>query len=156
MELKLILKDRVRPIHVIRFYSDSSSSSNKSSPKYRIAKNEIEQWSTILHFIIKETDQKEGYYHAREDEYKQPQIVSESKFERDAIQVQTSVRDENKAFVKAQLLSVLDQVIYKKIVEYSTRKKNVDSLQPNEKPNSYFDDLIERNRKQLIGNQNDE
>lgn len=156
LELKLVLKDQVRPIHFVRFYSDSNTSLNKSSPEYRRAKNEIEQWFTILHFIIKETDQKEGYYHAQEDETKQPQTISESKFEKDEVHVQYPIHDESKALVKAQLLSVLDQVIYKKIVEYSTRKKVVDSLQPNEKPISYFDDLIEKNRKQLNGSQIDE
>ncbi len=158
MELKLIMKDLVRPIQIVRFYTDSNSSLNKNTPEYRRAQNDIEQWFTILHFIIKETDKKEGYNHALEDEFKQPQILNESKLDRDEIpvQVQYSVRDENKAFVKAQLLSVLNQVIYKKIVENSTRKKIDDSPQPNEKSPSYFDKLLEKNRKQLHGEYIDE
>ena len=155
MELKLILKDQVRPIHVVRFYSDINIKLNKNSPEHRKVQGEIEQWFTILRFIIKETDQKEGYYHAHEDETKQPQIISESKFEKE-VHVQYPIHDESKALVKAQLLSVLDKVIYKKIVEYSTRKKVVDSPQSNEKSSTYFDDLIEKNRKQLNGNQIEE
>ena len=103
MELKLILKDQVRPIHTVRFYSDSNSSLNKSSPEYLRAKNEIEQWFTILHFIIKETDQKEGYFHPQENEIEQPQVISEGQFEEEKIQVQYPVHDESKALVKAQL-----------------------------------------------------
>ena len=156
MELKLILKHQVRPIHVVRFYSDININLNKNSPEYRKVQSEIEQWFTILRFIIIETDQKEGYFHAHEDETKQPQIINESKFEKDEVSVQYPIHDESKAFVKAQLLSVLDQVIYKKIVEYSSLKKVVDSPLPIEKPISYFDDLIEKNRKQLNGNQIDD
>ena len=156
MELKLILKDQVKPIHIVRFYTDSNASLNKSTPEYRRAKNEIEQWFTILHFIIKEIDQKEGYFHPQEKEIDQPQIISEGQFEEEKIQVPYPVRDESKALVKAQLLSVLNQVIYKKIVEYSTLKKNDDPPQANENTTSYFDELLEKNRKQLHGNPIDE
>ena len=156
IELKLILKDRVRPIHTVRFYSDTNSSLNKSTPEYQRAKNEIDQWFTILHFIIKENDQKEGYFHPQEKEIEQPQIISKGQLKEDKIQVHYPIHDESKALVKAQLLSVLNQVIYKKIVDYSTLEKNDDSPQPIENSTSYFDELLEKNRKQLHGHPIDE
>ena len=151
MALKLILKDQVRPIHVVPFYTDSNSSLNKDSPEYRRAKNEIEQWFTILHFIIKDTDQKEGYIYAQETEIEQPQFISDAEEKR----IQYPVYDEHKALVKTQLLSVLNQVIYKKIVEYGAVKTDV-SPQPRENATSYFDELLQKNRKQLHGNNIDE
>lgn len=148
--LKLIMKDRVKPIHLIQFYTDSAKSPNKNSVVYQKALKELEHWFTVLHFIMKDIDKMEGYGH--EDKTNNlidvSHTIKSSRIENepDMQKGWATDFDNNKeiTFAKAQLLSVLNQVTYMKLNEGLLLNTDEETKQNPEISTSYFNQLLEK------------
>lgn len=141
IELKIIVNDRVKPIHIIRFYSDPTTSLQKGSAEYHKVQNDVEHWVTVLNLIIKEADKEEGVVH---NDQKGLNKSSTPSSENTTLKELPVEEDEKKIIAKKQLLSVLNQII-------SIKLNNDETIQSIRNTNSYFDQLLEKNKEQLRG-----
>lgn len=144
IELKIIVNDRVKPIHIIRFYSDPTTSLQKGSAEYQKVQNDIEHWVTVLNLIIKEADQEEGVHHNDKNGLNKSNTPSSEITKLKELHVE---KHEKKRIAKIQLLSVLNQII-------SIKLNDEEPMQSIRNTDSYFDQLLEKNREQLRGDSN--
>ena len=161
--LKLIMKDSVKPIHLIHFYIDSAKSPNKNSAIYQKAQNDLEHWFTVFHFIMKDIDKMEGYEHedetcllidaSRTIEMEKPNHF-EIELEKPNKQSTNINNPKEVIFARAQLLSVLTQVTYIKLNEGLLLNNDTETKPTIKNSASYFDQLLEKNREQLHGDSN--
>lgn len=162
--LKLILKDRVKPIHLIQFYADSAKSPNKNSEIYQKVLKDLEHWFTVLHFIMKDIDKIEGYEYDPNDEtnnlIEKSHAINSSGFKSKRVKQMKQTTNFNTSkditFARVQLLSVLNQVTYMKLNEGLLLNNDEETKKYPEVSSSYFNQLLEKNREQMRNDINKE
>ena len=143
MDLEIVLNDHVKPKQLIRFYHLPYVKIRKDSPQYRSYFNERQKWFTLLQAIIHETEHK-------------PEI------ERITKTSDTSGSDESLPIAPSkeatQIMLEVDTAHYSLSMEEEPkfRQDAPAQVSPDEKPLSYFEQLIKKNREQLRGDYNED
>lgn len=158
--LKLIMKDNVKPIHLIHFYIDSAKNPNKNSVDYQNALKSLDHWFTVLHFIMKDIDKTEGYEYDDNEENTDLIKTSSSNIEKEAAMQKLGAVDfknnEKIALARAQLISVLNQVTYIKLNQDTLLNNDEKTNRNSVISTSYFNQLLKKNKEQMRGDVNKE
>lgn len=154
MELEMIVNDNVNPKHVIRFYDKPHQPLRKDSPEYRALNKEFHKWSRLLTAIIRGTEQ--GVV----DKGVEPSLGSSSPT------IPETALNEPVAEKMTRITMDLDpnRYAFHLPAESPTpSEENPETGQDTpeqerlvEKPTSYFEQLVEKNRRQLRGDYTDE
>ncbi|MCG7335620.1 hypothetical protein MHZ95_10045 [Sporosarcina sp. ACRSM] len=151
MDLEIILNDNVKPRHLIRFYHEPNIRIRKDSPEYQGHYSNLQQWFTRLETIINETEESFATSNVE-----QPLEIIEPANHKDLSQ-------EDPPNEKTQIMMDVDMKQYSLDLTEDRTELNPQSspddpipMQAPEKPTSYFEQLIEKNKKQLRGDYSDE
>lgn len=154
MELEVIINDSVNPKHVIRFYDKPYLPLRKDSPEYVALNKEFHKWSRLLTAIIRETEQDVV------DKGVKPSIGS------NIPDIPEKALNEPVAEKMTRITMDLDPNRYAFHLSAESpppSEENPESRQDApepeqlvEKPTSYFEQLVEKNRRQLRGDYTDE
>jgi len=146
MDLEIIVNDNVKPRYLIRFYHMPHIRIRKDSPKYHAFFSERQQWFTILQAIIHEA---EDTVTAPNSEH--PIETIELSINEETVKEATQIMmDDNTKHYSLRLLEESKDTAEHN-PEYNHMPKQIV-----EKPISYFDQLIEKNRRQMRGDYTDE
>lgn len=154
MDIEIIINDNEKPKHLIRFYHEPHIRIKKDSPPYQAYFMECQKWFAILQDIIQKTEQN----------------VNVSNIERPIIPLEPSIREEtlqeSASKEATQITMEIDIEHYslhlpgksKVSTEENPQSRPEEAVaeQVEEKPLSYFDQLIEKNRKQMRGDYTDD
>lgn len=141
--LTIIIRDKANPIYSIYFYKNPSNSLQKNTEAYKQIQLDIQQCLTAFHFMMKEADQQEYVNLQNSNENKNEFITLNNSFNK-------SQRQNQKEVIRLKLLPLLRRVILQKIEANSTMNEP-QTLENQQRENSYFNELLKRNRESLYG-----
>ena len=151
MDLEIIVNDNVKPRHLIRFYHMPHARIRKDSPQYQAYLRECQQWFTILEAIIHESEQNvavQEIEYPMETTEQEPSIIEESLQEAPSKETTHITID-----VDTERYSLrLHEESKNAEADHSQQVTDEDVADPPvKKPLSYFEQLIEKNRRQMRG-----
>ncbi len=151
MDLEIIVNDNVNPRYLIRFYHSSNMRIRKDSPEYQGHYRNLQQWFTRLETIIHVTEQN-----LATSTVEQPVEMIEPA-------IQEDISQENPPNEKTKIIVDVNMKQYSLDLTEERTELNPQSIpddpipmQTSEKPTSYFEQLIEKNKRQLRGDYSDE
>lgn len=151
MDLEIIVNNNVNPRYLIRFYHSPNMRIRKDSPEYQGHYSSLQQWFTRLETIIDETEESFATSNVE-----QPLEITEPADHEDLFQ-------EDPPNEKTQIMVDVDMKQYSLDLTKDRTELNPQSIpddpipkQTSEKPTSYFEQLIEKNKRQLRGDYSDE
>ncbi|MCG7346473.1 hypothetical protein MHZ92_20420 [Sporosarcina sp. ACRSL] len=151
MDLELIVDDKASPSHLIRFYYAPYIYIRKDSPEYEAYNKERQEWFTKLKGIVEQQNDT-AVSIERPIETMEPPVLIEPSDE--------DLTEKTQILVEVET-SQYSLQLHEEIEDTSEPAPEVVQVEPQqevaaEKPLSYFEQLIEKNRRQLRGDSTDE
>ena len=144
MDLEIIVNDNVKPRHLIRFYHDPHIKIRKDSPQYQAYFSECQKWFTMLQDIIIESEKNVD----SPDVERSNEMIESPIFE--------ELLQDDSPKEKTRITMDLDTDRYALHLTEDRTEEKPQSIpdepapeQAVEKPTSYFEQLIEKNKRQL-------
>ncbi|WP_252502151.1 hypothetical protein [Sporosarcina sp. Marseille-Q4943] len=151
MDLEIIVDDHTKPRHLIRFNPDPTTYLSKDSLEYYEYLNKRQEWFTKLQFIIEQKSDV-AQKNERPIETGAPSLCAAPTNEFPVeIKTRILIADDTKQY------SLLLHEESEDTIEVSPEIEQIDTQheQAVEKPMSYFEQLVEKNRRQLRGDSTD-